>query len=199
MIVTDLDPLDHRQPEHPILPLFPRRWSPRAMSGEAIPEGELMRLFESARWAPSSGNGQPWRFLWAGRDGEHWERYFGLLAEANRRWAGQAAVLVVVLSRTVREGSGKPIRTHSFDAGAAWMALALQGSAMGLVIHGMAGFDYERARRELAVPDDFAVEAMIAVGRPGDVDDLPEDLRLRERPSDRRPVAESAFEGGFPD
>lgn len=187
-----------RKPEYPVEPLFVRRWSPRAMSGESVPVAELTRLFEAARWAPSSYNGQPWRFLWARRDTPHWPEFFRLLGESNQSWAHRAAALIVVVSRTLFEHNGKPARTHAFDAGAAWENLALQGAEMGLVVHGMQGFDYERARSQLRVPDEFEVQAMIAVGRPGRVEDLSEAQRAREKPSPRKPVAEIALEGGFP-
>ena len=187
----------HRQPDHPVEALIVRRWSPRAMSGERLSEAELMSLFEAARWAPSSFNEQPWRFVYAERDGEHWPRFFDLLSEGNRRWAAAAAVLVVVLSRTTSERNGNPSRTHSYDTGAAWQNIALQGCGMGLVMHGMAGFDYERAREVLDVPDEFAVEAMIAVGRPAPAEVLPEPVRAREFPSGRKPVTELAFPDVF--
>lgn len=193
----DIEIRAHRHPDFPIEPWLLERWSPRAMSGESLSPGEIGSLFEAARWAPSGSNGQPWRFLYATRDGAHWESFFGLLVEANRRWAKEAALLAVVVSRTTSEKSGKPARTHAYDTGAAWMALALQGTAMGLVVHGMAGFDYERARTELAVPDDHAVEAMLAVGRPGSIEDLPADLQEREKPSGRKGLAEVAWEGVF--
>ena len=186
-----------RTPDHAIDPLFVRRWSPRAMSGEPIPVTDLMRLLEAARWAPSSYNAQPWRFLWARRDTPHWDRFFGLLLEANQRWCQRAAVLLCVVSRTIMEANGQPAKTNTFDAGAAWENFALQGTLMGLVVHGMQGFDYDRARTELRVPAEFKVEAMIAVGRPGRVEDLPDALRERERPSPRKPIAEIALEGGF--
>ena len=70
---------------------------------------------------------------------------------------------------------------------------------MGLVVHGMAGFDYDAARVVLQVPEEFAVEAMIAVGRPAPMEALPEPLREREVPSGRKPLAELAFPGVFPD
>jgi len=186
-----------RTPDHAIDPLFVRRWSPRAMSGEPIPVTDLMRLLEAARWAPSSYNAQPWRFLWARRDTPHWDKFFGLLLEANQRWCQRAGVLLCVVSRTIMEANGQPAKTNTFDAGAAWENFALQGTLMGLVVHGMQGFDYDRARTELRVPAEFKVEAMIAVGRPGRVEDLPEALRERERPSPRKPIAEIALEGGF--
>lgn len=166
------------------------------MTGEPVSAGDLMRLFEAARWAPSSGNFQPWRFVYARAGTPHFERLFGLLNEGNRGWCAHAGALIVVLSKTAFD-DGRPARTHSFDTGAAWMSLALQGSAMGLVVHGMAGFDRERARTELGVPENFAVEAMIAVGHHGKVEDLEERNRARETPSSRRPVSESVFEGKF--
>jgi nitroreductase len=105
---------------------------------------------------------------------------------------------MVIVSRTTFEKDGKPSRTHSFDTGAAWQNLALQGSSMDLVIHAMEGFNYEKARRALELPEHFAVEAMVAVGRPGPLEELPEKLRKRESPSDRKPVSELAFEGPMP-
>ena len=186
-----------RIPDHPIEELFTRRWSPRAMSGEPVSQEDLMRLFEAARWAPSSGNAQPWRFVYARAGTPHFERLLGLLVEANRAWCAKAGALIVILSKKTSESGGRPLPTHSFDAGAAWMSLALQGSQMGLVTHGMAGFDYGRARVELAVPDDVAVDAMVAVGHSGRVEDLPEKYQSREVKSSRRPVAESVFEGTF--
>lgn len=187
----------HRQPDHPVETLIYRRWSPRAMSEERLSKAELASLFEAARWAPSSFNEQPWRFVYAERGGEHWPHFFDLLTEGNRRWADVAAVLIVVLSRTTFERNGNPSRTHSYDTGAAWQNLALQGSRMGLVVHGMAGFDYEKARDVLEVPAEFSVEAMIAAGKPAPVEVLPESLRGREVPSGRKPVAELAFPGVF--
>ena len=190
-----LDVDAYRKPEQAIEPLIYRRWSPRAMSGEAIAEHELEALFEAARWAPSCFNEQPWRFLHARRDTAHWDTFFSLMVEGNQRWARNAAVLIVMVSRRTFERNDAPSRTHSFDAGAAWQCLALQGSAMGLVVHGMAGFDYEAARRRLEIPDHYQVEAMIAVGRPGRAEDLDERLREGERPSERRPASELSREG----
>jgi len=188
---------DHRKPDHPIEPLIYRRWSPRAMSGEPLEEAELLTLFEAARWAPSTYNEQEWRFLYARRDTPQWADFFDLLAEANRVWCERAAVLVVFLAHKVFARNGKPNPVHLFDCGSAWENLALQATAMGLVAHGMQGFDYDKARRVLAVPDDYAVAAMCVLGRPGDPADLPEDVREREVPSGRRPVRESIREGKF--
>jgi nitroreductase len=187
----------HRQPGHPVDPLFPGRWSPRAMSGAHLPKETLMTLFEAAHWAPSSGNGQPWRFIYALRGSEAWPRFFGLLAPGNKAWCANAGALIVMASKTISDRTGKPSKTHSFDTGAAWMSLALQGSMLGLVVHGMEGFDYGAALDATGLPDGYAVEAMCAVGYPAPAESLPENLRAREIPSARKPVAEIAFEGRF--
>jgi nitroreductase len=191
------NPEDHRQPEYPIEPIFYRRWSPRAMSGEALTDEELMRLFEAARWAPSTYNEQEWRFLYARRETPQWPLIFELLYDANQAWCKNAAVLVVVLARKTFTRNGKPNPVHLFDAGSSWQNIALQATAMGLVSHGMAGFDFEKARNDLKVPDEFAVAAMFALGRAGDPVDLPEQMRASETPTGRRPVRESICEGVF--
>lgn len=188
---------DRRKPDHPIDPIFVNRWSPRAMSGEAISDAELMSLFEAARWAPSTYNEQEWRFLFARRDGLHWQTFLDLLIDFNRTWCGNAAVLIVVASHKVFARNGKPNPVHEFDAGAAFENLALQGARMDLVVHGMAGFDADKARMALSIPDDYAVHAMAAVGRPGSPESLPPELREREIPSGRKAVSEIAREGPF--
>src|SRR6266576_1926178 len=182
---------DVRKPDHQIESLLLDRWSPRAMSGEEISREELMRLFEAARWAPSSFNAQQWRALYARRGTEHWQTFFDLLVDANKTWAKNAAVLVVFVSRKLFDYNDEPSVAHSYDAGAAWENFALQGFRQGLVVHGMEGFDYERARKELPIPDEFQVEAMVAVGKPGAKESLPEKLQTRENPNDRRKVTES--------
>ncbi|MEE9542993.1 MAG: nitroreductase family protein [Thermodesulfobacteriota bacterium] len=188
---------EYRKQEHEVDKIFVDRWSPRAMSGEEIETRELMRLFEAARWAPSAFNNQPWRFLYAMRETEYWDKFFNLLVKSNQVWTKNAAALMVVISKETFDYNGKPARTHSFDAGAAWVSLALQGSIMGLVVHGMQGFDYDRAKTELNVPDGYTIEAMVAVGRAGNIANLPEELQEREFPSDRKKIDEIAFEGGF--
>jgi nitroreductase len=188
---------DVRTTPIPIDSLFLDRWSPRAMSGEPIEEGELMVLFEAARWAPSSGNAQPWRILYARRDTPAWPTFLGLLVESNQAWAHRAAALLVFVSRHLFERNGKPSVTHAFDTGAAWENLALQGTLRGLVVHGMEGFDYARARTELAIPAEFTVQAMVAIGKPGAKEDLPEYQQKRESPNDRRPLAQTICEGRF--
>jgi nitroreductase len=126
-----------RQSTYKINPLILHRWSPRSMTGEELDEDTIMSLFEAARWAPSSYNNQPWRFIYAKRNTLHWDKLFNLLAEPNKVWTKNAAVLIVVLARKNFEHNEKYSITHQFDAGAAWESLALEASSRGIVVHGM--------------------------------------------------------------
>ncbi len=195
-MINEIDIFNYRKTEHDIDPLFVKRWSPRAMSGDPISHEELMTLFEAARWAPSSYNEQPWTFLYARKDTESWDLFYDLLVEFNKRWAIKAAALVLILSRK-HFSNGKYNPVHVFDAGSAWENMALQGTLKGLVLHGMAGFDYDKARIVLDVPGKYDVVAMFAVGKPGKKEDLPEDIRQKESPSTRKSVSEIVMEGKF--
>ncbi len=119
------------------------------------------------------------------------------MGEFNQSWTINAAVLIVVVSKNNFDHNNKLSRTHSFDTGAAWQNLALQASLMGLVAHGMEGFDYEKAKNELHIPADYTVEAMAAIGKPGKKENLPAALQEREQPSDRKPIQSFIFEGTF--
>ena len=186
-----------RQADHPIEPLFIDRWSPRAMSGEEIAQEELLTLLEAARWAPSSFNNQPWRILYARRGSGEWPLFFDLLVEPNKLWAANAGVLLLFISKSTFDHNGQTYPTHSFDTGAAWQNLALQGYLKGYVVHGMMGFDYERARSSLLIPEEYRIEAMAAVGRPGAEESLPQALQQRESPNDRRKLEQIICPGPF--
>lgn len=186
-----------RKADYPIHDLILHRWSPRAMSGEAVSDQELMTLFEAARWAPSSYNGQPWHFVYAKKDTPHWQTLFDLMVSFNQGWAKNAGALVVIVSRTTFDFNNKPSKTHAFDTGSAWQNLALQGAAMDLVIHGMEGFSYSKAKEVLNIPDGYIVQAMFSVGKPAPVDVLEKELQEREAPSDRKKINEFVFEGSF--
>jgi len=192
------DPLASRQADHKILDLFMQRWSPRALTGEPVPQHTLDQLFEAARWAPSTYNEQEWRFLYAHRETEHWNDFFSLLVEGNQLWCVNAGVLIVAMSKKTFTQNGKPNPVHSIDTGMAIQNLFLQAASMpDVVAHGMLGFDRARTRHLLQVPDDYEVECMIAVGRPGDPDLLPEALRAREVVSGRKKITEFAQPGKF--
>jgi nitroreductase len=189
----------NRKPEHKIDPLILNRWSPRAMGGEEMTDDELLPLFEAARWAPSSMNNQLSRFIYAKRNTKYWNGFFDLLMEGNQTWCKNASALVIVISRKNSYYKDKPQETHSFEAGAAYENLALEGTTRGLVVHGMGGFDYDKARELLKLLDVWTVECMAAIGKRGKKEDLPEEMQEREAPSDRKPLKEIAFEGEFKD
>lgn len=185
-----------RVADHPIEPIFTQRHSPRAMSGKALPKEELLRLFEAARWAPSTMNSQPWRFIYGLAGTPQFDSLLALLVEPNRLWAQRAGALVMVVAKTTLDnGNANPVA--SLDTGSAWMSLALQGSAMGLVVHGMGGFDWAKAPEVAKLPADHAVQCMVAIGYPGDISLLPEPYQAREAPNGRRPISELIFEGNF--
>lgn len=186
-----------RRPDHPIEPLLLNRWSPRAMSGEDMSDEELLPLFEAARWAPSSYNAQPWRFIYAKRNTPNWDPLFSLLAKTNQTWCKNASALVLLVSHNIFSHNQKPSITHSFDTGAAWENLALEGAARGYVIHAMQGFDYEKAKTNCSIPDTFTVEAMIAIGKKGKDKALPKELQEKEFPNQRKPLKELICEGFF--
>ena len=188
--------INSRTTEYEVEDIFLKRYSPRAFSGETISKEELMTLFEAARWAPSASNIQPWRFIYAFRETPEFEKLLSFLVPFNQDWCKNASVLVVTISNKL-DFKGNPSVSHSFDAGAAWENLALQASEMNLIAHGMAGFDYAKAKTELAIPDDYNVEMMFAIGKHGKIENLPEPLREREAPSDRKPLSEIIFEGKF--
>jgi nitroreductase len=191
------NPDEMRDSTYPIQPLILHRWSPRSMTGEAMQDQELMPLFEAARWAPSSSNNQPWVFIYAHRDTPEWKTLFELLVPFNQSWCVNASALVVVISKNTLYRNGKPSRTHSYDTGAAWMAMALEGFSRGYVVHGMEGFDYDKVVTDLQIPDDYTVEAMAAIGKRAAIEKLSPELQKREAPSSRRPLEQILMKGKF--
>lgn len=187
----------HRKSDYDLSPLILNRWSPRAMTGAEIENEELMAIFEAGRWAPSSYNNQPWRFIYAKRNTEHWDKLFNLMVEFNQSWAKNAAVLIVIISKKTFDHNGQPSITHSFDAGAAWENMALEAARRGYAIHGMQGFDYEKAKKALGIPEVYNVEAMAAIGKRAKKSELPVELQEREVPSERKPLKEIVMEGKF--
>lgn len=184
--------------EADVLPVIAARWSPRAFDTRPVEAEKLRALFEAARWAPSSFNEQPWRFLMATVHEPEWmERLQGYLTDANRSWAARAPVLIASAYRTRFSRNDAPNRVAFRDLGAAEENLFLQAYAEGLVMHQMGGFDAERLKEEL-LPDGFEPGAMTAIGYPGSVDDLPEELREREgNPRTRKPLEEIVFGAGW--
>lgn len=168
-----------------------RRWSPRAFSEEAVSPEDLRKLFEAARWAPSSYNEQPWRFLVGVKGDSTYQRIFDSLVEFNQMWAKSAPVLILTLSRREFTHSGKSNHHGMHDLGLATAMLMVQATHLGLHTHGMAGFDHEKARAAFGIPAEYEVGAVIAVGYLGDPESLAEGMRERElEPRQRKPLEE---------
>ncbi len=192
---------NHRQSDFNINPVFLDRWSPRSFSGEPMPKETLLTMLEAAHWAPSASNYQPWRFVYALRDTDDFDRILSVLAESNQVWAKTASALVIIfsdmLSRKDDGSEPKPFRSHSFDAGASWAMLAMQAVYSGYCAHGMGGVDFDKAIEVLNVPQGYRAEAVVAIGKLADKSLLPEHLQAREIPSNRKPLSAVAFEGLF--
>ena len=186
-----------RNPEAEIDSMFIDRWSPRAYESRPLTQDQLGSLFEAARWAPSCINEQPWLFVYATTD-EDRKRFLPALVEGNQVWAKNASLLIFLLCRRHFSHNGKENRHASFDAGAAWMSLALQARKLGLYAHAMAGFSREKAFEILGAPEDeYDIMAAIAVGNRASPAVLPEAVATRERPSERKPHGEVVKEGSF--
>lgn len=186
---------DHlRKPSYDIDPVYLNRWSPRSILDKEVPEEVLFSLFEAAHWAPSAFNNQPWRFIIATTQTER-ETFYSFVNEFNRSWCEKAPVLVLILSKKVSERGEN--RSHAFDTGAAWGFLALEAVRKGLVTHPMTGIDFEKARETLGIPDEYAIQALVAIGYQGPKDLLPAGLQEREQPSLRLPVNELIHKGVF--
>jgi nitroreductase len=183
----------------PIHELLAGRWSPRAFSNEPVTREQLRAVMEAARWAPSSYNLQPWRFILFDRtvDEVSFKRAFATLVPFNQGWNAAVPVLIAVTTRTLTT-KGEPNRCAGYDAGAASMALVLQAHALGLAAHQMSGVDVAAFRTEFAIPADVEVIAMIALGHYGDIDKLDPVLKEREKSvRSRFPLSEIAFAGGW--
>jgi nitroreductase len=190
-----------RRSAFPIEQLFLDRWSPRAFDGSPVAANDLAVILEAARWSPSAFNAQPWRFIYALRGDDAWERLLDLLIPFNASWVANSGALLFIASDSATPAKPGEARgtshSHSFDAGAAWACMALQATRLGLHAHAMTGVDFDRARVELELPDGFRLEAAVAIGQRGDKSSLPEALQAREAPSERKPLCELVFHGRF--
>ena len=183
--------------QYPIHDLLKRRWSPRAFSDRLVEPATMRSLLEAARWAPSSSNEQPWSFIVATKqDPAEYARLLSCLVEGNIQWAQHAPVLMVSVARLSFEENGKPNRHAFYDVGQAVANLIVQATALGLVVHQMAGFHPDKVRELFGVPEQYEPVAAIALGYPGDPQSLPERLRNRElAPRERKPLTEFVFSG----
>jgi nitroreductase len=185
--------------DHPLHDLLAERWSPYGFDPRPLPAADLRSLFEAARWAPSSYNEQPWRYLVARREDETaFADALSCLVEANRQWARHASVLVVAVAALNFERNGKPNSKALHDVGQASAQLTVEATSRGLVVHQMGGILPDRARELYGIPEGFAAVTALAIGYAADPDALPDALRERDTaPRARRPQSAFVFAGGW--
>jgi len=188
--------IQERKSEYPVNQLILNRTSPRAMSGEKINDKEIMTLLEAGRYAPSSYNYQPWKFLYAKKeDVAEWDLFFQPLVDFNKLWVNNASVIILIVADKMFNGKEEII--NIFDSGAAMENMALQAKDMDLVAHAMSGFDSQKLRDNLDIPENYHVLAMLAVGKKGKIEDLPKELQDKEVVSSRKELSEIVVRGKF--
>ncbi|HEX9761174.1 MAG TPA: nitroreductase family protein [Candidatus Acidoferrales bacterium] len=184
--------------DHPIHELLKRRWSPRAFDARPVEEEKLRQLFEAARWAPSSFNDQPWRFIVTRRGEPAHQKLVDCLVPGNAVWAAAAPVLALSVASLNFSRNAKPNRHAAHDVGMAVANLLVQATSLGLFVHQMAGFDAEKARAAFDIPADHDPVAAMTIGYAGDPASLPEKLRAGESAlRTRKPLPEMVFGGDW--
>lgn len=185
--------------DHEVHALLKERWSPYGFSDRDVSPGDLASLFEAARWAASSFNEQPWRFLVAlKRDPEEFAKALSCLVEPNQAWAKAAPVLVISAARMTFTRNDKPNRVAIHDLGLAAANLTLEATARGLVVHQMGGILPERAKEVYGIPEPFEVLTALAIGYVADPSTLPEELQSRDTaPRTRRALKEFVFSSAW--
>ena len=188
--IEEVNRLKHAPPVEGVLPLFHSRWSPRSFSDREVSRADLEKVFEAARWAASSSNEQPWRYLVGTRNSSTHNKIRSTLVGFNQAWAGAAPVLILGLASTKFAHNGNPNGYALYDLGAATAYLTLEAAALGLVAHQMGGYDQEAARKALEIPEDYALGSVIALGYQGEPAALAnEQLVAREiAPRQRKPL-----------
>jgi nitroreductase len=183
----------------PVHDFIAKRWSPYAFSDKRVSAADLRSLFEAARWAPSSYNEQPWRYIVATADKpKEFERLLSCLVEGNQAWARQAPVLALGVFSHTLERTGKPNAAAQHDLGQASAYLTFEATARGLVVHQMIGIQPDKAREAYAIPADFSALTGLAIGYAGKPDRLPEALRDRDaKRKPRKPASAIVFCGAW--
>ncbi|PPD17531.1 MAG: nitroreductase [Methylotenera sp.] len=177
------------------------RWSGRAYDAtKPVSKAQILSLCEAARWAPSCFGDEPWRFVvWdKNSNADAWQKAFDCLVPGNQEWVKNAPVLLLVCADTLFGHNQKPNRWAQYDTGAAAENLCLQAADLGLMAHQMGGFNVDAARSTFAIPEQFTLMAMVAIGYAGDANQLSDDLKARELAArKRKPVADLFFDSAW--
>ncbi|HLY43106.1 MAG TPA: nitroreductase family protein [Terracidiphilus sp.] len=181
-----------------LLPAISKRWSPRSFSDRDVSPADLAKVFEAARWAPSSSNGQPWTYIVGLRNSETHKKIASTLVGFNQAWAPLASVLILGLANTKFAKDGKLNTYAFFDLGAATGFLVLQATALGIATHQMAGYDHDAIRKILEIPEDYALGSVMALGYQDEPAKLPNPklIEMETSARNRKPLSEfvlSAF------
>jgi nitroreductase len=194
----DLNRIKRADTSAPIIDVLAERWSPRAWQDRPVEDAKLVRMFEAARWAASSGNEQSWRFLISRRHFDaSWDDALACLDDGNQEWAYAAPVLVITAAASTTS-RGRPYKHAWHDLGLAMGNLCAQATADGLHVHQMGGILPEEVRVRFGVPQDFDVVTAATIGYLGDPDTLSERRRKTElEPRTRRPLEETLFTGAW--
>ncbi len=179
--------------------LLKNRWSPRAFAPKEVEKEKVLRFMEAARWAPSSSNEQPWRFIVGFKGDESYQKIFDSLVEFNQLWAKTAPILLLAIgnTRSLKDPS-KPSQIYKYDVGQAIAHLTFQASADDLFVHQMGGFSSQKAAELFQVPEDFEVLTVTAIGYMGDPGQLPDNLsKMEYNKRERQPLTDMVFTGKF--
>lgn len=178
-----------------VLPVIHHRWSPRSFANREVSAADLALVFEAARWAASSYNEQPWRFLVGTRKSDTYKKILSALMPFNQAWATSAPVLILGVARTKFTHNSSPNSVALYDLGAATAYLTLQAASLGISTHSMAGFDARVAREVFAIPEEFQPAAVTALGYQGEPAALPNEqfIASEVEPRRRKPLSEIAL------
>lgn len=182
----------------PINELAANRWSPRAFLDKPVEREKLVSMFEAARWSPSGGNEQPWRFIVGLSHDETWQKIFDTLNEGNREWNGKIPVLIIAIGNKISSWDGNISPVYQYDTGQSVAHLSIEAMHQGLFVHQMGGFSADKARELFDIPETHQPLTVIAAGYIGEPDSLPEKLKQRElQPRSRKELGEFVFSGKF--
>ena len=193
MTVQEQRELQKKAPtDYEIFPLLKHRYSPRIFDDRKLTHGEMQQLFEAARWSASSNNWQPWRFIYAHKGSEAYEKIVDCLGEFNQSWASNAPVSVLTAYKE-NNPEGKENFHALHDLGMCLGTMSVQAEHMGIALHHMAGLDWQKAQKMFDVPEGYHITTAISIGYyGGDIEDLPEDLREMES-SERERISQDEF------
>jgi len=177
-----------------IHPLLKERWSPRSFTDQMVDKETLQRIFEAARWTPSSSNDQPWRFILGTKGDNTWNMIMETLVEFNQKWAKLAPVLALSIGKKISDKNGRPSRTFLYDVGQSVAHITFQAMHEGLFVHQMGGFSAQKAAEIFNIPQEYQVITAFAIGHKGQPELLEDNFAEMEKSERKRhPASDFVF------